>query len=174
MASKKIYFLFIAALIVIAVGASTSGCRVYSFTGASVPDSIKTIYVKYIDNKARYVNTQLSPRLTDRLKQKINNQTKLTQTNGEANADYVIEAYISDYSVSTSGISNQQAAMNRLSVSVHISVTNNLANKTDQYDSNRSYEFKGNTSLQSAEAGLIDNMIRDLSDDIFNRVFSNW
>jgi hypothetical protein len=173
MTSKKIYFLFIAALIVI-VAASTSSCRVYSFTGASVPDSIKTIHVKYIDNKARYVNTQLSPRLTDRLKQKINNQTKLTQNNSETNAHYIIEAYVSDYSVSTSGISNQQAAMNRLTVGVHISVTNNLANKTDQYDVTRSYEFSGSSSLQSAEAGLIDNMIRDLSDDIFNRVFSNW
>jgi hypothetical protein len=173
MVSKKIYILLIAALVVI-IGVTTSSCGAYSFTGASVPDSIKTIYVKYIDNKARYVNTQLSPRLTDRLKQKINNQTKLTQTNSEVNTHYIIDAHVSDYSVSTSGISNQQAAMNRLTVSVRMSVINNLANKTDQYDVTRSYEFKGNTSLQSAEAGLIDNMIRDLSDDIFNRVFSNW
>lgn len=172
MASKKIYFLFIAAFIVI-VCATTSSCGVYSFTGASVPDSIKTIKVNFIENKARYVNPQLSPRLTDRVKQKINNQTKLTQTNGD-NAHYEISAYVSDYSVSTSGISNQQTASNRLTVAVHITVINHLANKTDEYDASRNYEFKANSSLQAAEASLMDNMIRDLTDDIFNRVFSNW
>src|SRR5215203_2492780 len=98
MASKKIYLFVIAALIVFIAITSTS-CGAYSFTGASVPDSIKTIKVNFIENKARYVNPQLGPRLTDRVKQKINNQTRLTQTNGD-NAHYEISAYISDYSVS--------------------------------------------------------------------------
>jgi hypothetical protein len=171
MASKKIYFLFATALIII-ISATTSSCGIYSFTGASVPDSIKTIRVNFIDNKARYVNPQLSPRLTDRVKQKINNQTKLTQTNGEAH--YEINAYISDYSVTTSGVSNQQASTNRLTAAVHISVTNHLANKTDEYDVSRSYEIPGNASFQSAESGRLDDIVRDLSDDIFNRIFSNW
>jgi hypothetical protein len=172
MAFKKIYILFIAVLVVV-IGATTSSCGVYSFTGASVPDSIKTIKVNFIENKARYVNPQLSPRLTDRVKQKINNQTKLTQTNGD-NPHYEISAYISDYSITTSAVSNQQASANRLTAVVHITVTNHLANKTDQYDVSRSYEIPGNASFQSAEATRIDDIVRDLTDDIFNRVFSNW
>jgi len=53
-----------------------SGC--YSFKDVSIPPEVKTARVNYIENKASYVNPQLSPVLTDRLRQKINNQTRLT------------------------------------------------------------------------------------------------
>jgi hypothetical protein len=172
MATRKLYLTGLIAVMVFA-GFMTAGCGAYSFSGASIPDSIKTIRINFIENKARYVNPLLSPRLTDRVKQKINSQTRLTQTNSD-NVHYEISGYISDYSVSTSGISNQQTVNNRLTVGVHITVNNHLANKTDEYDVSRNFEFNANSSLQAAEAALMDEMIRGLTDDIFNRVFSNW
>src|SRR5688572_7606025 len=172
MASKKILYFLIASFIVF-VGATTTSCGAYSFSGASVPDSIKTVKVNFLENKARYINPQLSPRLTDRVKQKISNQTKLSPTNGD-NAHYEISGYISDYSVTTSAISGQQTVNNRLTVGVHISLNNHLAGKTEEYDVSRSFEFSANSSLQAAEAALLDEIIRGLTDDIFNRIFSNW
>ncbi len=172
MASKKIFLILFSSLFIFIAFATTS-CGAYSFSGASVPDSIKTVKVNFLENKARYINPQLSPRLTDRVKQKITNQTKLTPTNGD-NAHYEISGYISDYSVTTSGISNQQTVNNRLTVGVHISLNNHLAGKTDEYDVSRSFEFSANSSLQAAEAALLDEIIRGLTDDIFNRIFSNW
>lgn len=150
-----------------------TGCGIYSFNDVSIPDSIKTIRINFIENKARYINPQLSPQLTDRVKQKINNQTRLTQKNGD-DVHYEISGTITDYSVTTSGISNQQTQTNRLTVGVHITVNNHLANKTDEYDVSRSFEFPATSSLQAAEAGLMDEMVRSLTDDIFNRIFSNW
>src|SRR5258705_6750904 len=85
---------------------SASSCGVYRFKDVSIPDSIKTVKINYIENKARYINPQLSPQLSDKLRQKIVNQTRLTQTNGDA--DWEITGYVSDYSVSTAAISNQQ------------------------------------------------------------------
>ena len=172
MTTKKIFLILFSALFVFIVTTSTS-CGPYSFSGASVPDSIKTVKVNILENKARYVNTQLSPRLTNQITQKITNQTKLSPTNGD-NAHYEISGYISDYSVTTSGISNQQTVNNRLTVGVHISLNNHLAGKTEEYDVSRSFEFNANTSLQAAEAALLDEIIRGLTDDIFNRIFSNW
>ena len=172
MTSKKIFLILLSALFVF-TGTINTGCGAYSFSGASVPDSIKTVKVNFIENKARYINPQLSPRLTDRVKQKITGQTKLTPTNAD-NAHYEISGYISDYSVTTSGISNQQTVNNRLTVGVHISLNNHLAGKTDEYDVSRSFEFSANSSLQAAEAALLDEIIRGLTDDIFNRIFSNW
>ena len=172
MTSKKIFFILFSALFVF-IGTTTTSCGAYSFSGASVPDSIKTVKVNFLENKARYINPQLSPRLTDRVKQKISNQTKLSPTNGD-NAHYEISGYISDYSVTTSGISNQQTVNNRLTVGVHISLNNHLAGKTEEYDVSRSFEFSANSSLQAAEAALLDEIIRGLTDDIFNRIFSNW
>ena len=150
-----------------------TGCGLYRFNDVSIPDSIKTIKVNFVENRARYVFPQLSPTLTDRLKQKINNQTRLTQTNSE-NAHYEVSATITDYSVSTSGIADRQAQTNRLTVGVAVKVANHLGNKTDEYNVSRSFEFPASSSLESVQNSLMDEMVRNLSDDIFNRIFSNW
>ena len=55
----------------------------YSFKDVSIPPEIKTVRVQYIKNKARYVNPQLSPQLTERLRLKINNQTRLTNVQSD-------------------------------------------------------------------------------------------
>jgi Lipopolysaccharide-assembly len=149
------------------------GCNIYRFNEATIPDSIRTINVKFVENRARIVNTQLSPRLTDRLRQKITAQTRLTQTNSET-ADWEVSSFVTDYSLSTSGISNQTAVQNRLSVAVHVSVYDRKADETKEHDVSRSFEFKGNLSLQQAENQLMDEMVRTLTDEIFNKLFSNW
>lgn len=153
--------------------ATTTSCGIYRFADVSVPDSIKTVRVNFIENKARYVNPQLSPNLTERVRQKIVSQTRLSQTNSD-NAHYDISGYISDYVITTSGISNQQNTTNRLTVSVHIVVNNQLSNQIQEFDISRGFEFSANLSLQAAEARLLDEMVRNLTDDIFNRIFSNW
>lgn len=124
-------------------------------------------------NRAPYVNPQLSANLTEGVKRKILNQTRLSQTNSD-NAHFDISGWISDYSVSTSAISDKQEVNNRLTVSVHIVATNTLDNNVKEFDISRNFEFDAKTSLQAAEARLLDEIIRTLSDDIFNRLFSNW
>lgn len=149
-----------------------SGC--YSFKDVSIPPEVKTARVNYIENKAPYVNPQLSPQLTDRLRQKINNQTRLTLTQGE-DAHYEINAEIRNYAVSTSGISEQQAASNRLTVTVHINFQNRLDPKANfEADVSRNFDFNANLSQQQAEAQLGEEMLKNLTDEIFNRIFSNW
>lgn len=153
---------------------SSVGCSFrYSFRDVSIPDTIHTVKVNFFENKAQYVNPQLSPRLTDKIRQKIVSQTKLSQTNND-NADWVINGSITNYSFSTSGISQGREATNRLTVAVHIIINDQKANQTKEYDVSRNFEFSANQSIQQAEAALGDEIIRGLTDDIFNRIFSNW
>lgn len=153
---------------------SLSSCHFkYGFKDVSIPDTIKTVKVLYIENKARLINPQLSPRLTDKLREKIVRQTKLSQTNSD-NADWEISGYITDYSFSTSAISGQQVANNRLTVGLHITLNNRKADDIKDYDVSRSFEFKGNQSFQQAEASLLDEILRTMTDEIFNKLFSNW
>jgi paraquat-inducible protein B len=153
---------------------SFSSCSfALKFNDASIPDSIKTVKVNYIENRAQYINPQISPRLTDKLRQKLTNQTKLTLTNND-DTDWVITGEIREYSLSTSAISGQQAANNRITVAVHITLYDRKADKTDEHDISRGFEFKGNLSLQQAEAALGEEMIRTLTDEIFNKLFSKW
>jgi len=159
-------FLFFTSLV-------NSGCGIYKFNEAVVPDSIKTIKINFIENKAPYVNPTLSPRLTDKLRQKIVGQTRLKQTNND-NADWVISGNISSYGFSTSGISQQQVASNRLTVGVHITRIDQRSNVSKDYDVSRSFEFAASQTIQQAEASLGDEIIRSLTDDIFNKIFSAW
>ncbi len=152
---------------------SMSSCNVYKFIDVSIPDSIKTVKVNFLENRARYVNLQLSPKLTDKLRQKIVNQTRLNQTNNN-DAHYEISGYINEYSVTTSAITNQQVASNRLIVGVHIVLFDRLSNKKTEFDISRNFDFSASLSLQAAEASLTDEIIRNLTDEIFNRIFSNW
>src|SRR6187551_296477 len=89
-----------------------STCK-YSFKDTSpIPEKIKTFRVNYFENKARYVNPQLSPALTERMKQKVIGSTRLRQTNDD-NAHYDISGYVSEYNVTTSGISGNAPSTNR-------------------------------------------------------------
>ncbi|MES2645245.1 MAG: LPS assembly lipoprotein LptE [Bacteroidota bacterium] len=148
-------------------------CGVYTFRDVSIPADIKTIKLHFLENKARYVNPQLSPRLTNKLQDKIVGQTRLTRTESE-DADWVVSGYISDYSVTTSGISSQQVSTNRLTVGAHIILKDNKTLKDAEYDVTKSFEFSATQTLQQAEAALSDQIIQGLSDEIFNRLFSNW
>ncbi|RYY96224.1 MAG: hypothetical protein EOO11_14010 [Chitinophagaceae bacterium] len=165
----------LAVLLLLATAFGGSSCGVYSFRDVAIPDSIKSIRIQYIDNRAPYVNPQLSPALSERLRRKIQSQTRLSLTNAD-NADYDVKATVTDYAVTTTGISNKEATLNRLTVTVHISLTNNRnpGSPPIEYDVNRPFDFGSSLSLQQAEAALAEEMVRNLTDDIFNRLFSNW
>ena len=168
---KKIFFLVSCSLYLLTF---FTGCF-YKFNSAVIPPEIKTVRVQYIENKARYINPQLSPQLTDRLRQKITSQTRLTQVNNDQ-ADYDISGSISQYDVSTSGISQQQVATNRLTVAVTITLLNRKdANAQPRIISaSRSFDFSASLTLAQAESRLNDEILRNLTDEIFNQIFSDW
>ncbi|GAB3019659.1 hypothetical protein GCM10027051_25870 [Niabella terrae] len=150
-----------------------SSCGIYRFKDVSIPDSINVVKINQFTNTASYVNPALAPALTDKLKQKIVSQTKLRQTNGD-DADWEINCKITSYSFSTAGISNQQVNTNRLNVGVHIEIRDTHTQKTEKYDVSTPFDYSGTLSLQQAEEGLLTQMLRDIPDAIFNRIFSNW
>lgn len=155
---------------------SFATCK-YSFKdSAPIPADIKTFRVNLFQNKARYVNPTLAPQLTEKLKQKIISETRLRETNND-DANYDISGYVSDYSVSTSGVANQAAGTDRLNVSFHLIFKNTVdpdPDKSFEADLTSNYDFKASQTLQEAEAGLMDNIIKTVTDGIFNKIFSNW
>ncbi|MEJ8844137.1 LptE family protein [Lacibacter sp. H375] len=168
----KLYKLAAISYIVLLTSYLLSSC--YSFKDVSIPAEVKTVKVNYIENRARIVNPNLSQRLTDKLRQKIVNQTRLSQTNSD-DAHYDISGQITDYYVTTSGISNQQAASNRLNVTVHLIFKNRLDDKKNfEADLTRNFDFSASKSLSAAEAELTDLIVQNMTDEIFNRIFSNW
>lgn len=166
--SKTYFPLFLLLTVVL------SSCGIYKFTDASIDPRYKTIKLGFIENKARYINPQLSPKLNDRLQQKITNQTKLTRVTAD-DADFVISGAIITYDgTQTVGVSNRQASTNRLTVSIRIKLRKNIDNEEKEFDVSRSFDYSANLAFNTAEAQLLDEVIRNMVDEIFNRIFSDW
>lgn len=176
MTIKKTYKLLLLSLTLL-VG--LWGCKAYKFVDVSIPPDVKSISIAPIENRAGYVNTQLSPRLTDRLRQKMISQTKLRLiTSGEA--DWEFSAEITDYSFSTAGVGagtggrTVQASQSRLTIGIKITVYSNLEQKSKDYTVTRTYDFPATQTIQQVEQSRAEEMTKDLTDDMFNRIFSNW
>ena len=151
-----------------------SSCGIYSFRNATIPADVKTVNIKFIQNTARYINPQLGQKFYDKIQQKIIGSTKLTRSNSD-DAHYVISGTITTYDANqTVGINAQQATTNRLTVTLHMVLKKTLENKTDEFDVSRSFDYSANLSLQQAEGQLLEEVVRSLTDDVFNRIFSNW
>jgi outer membrane lipopolysaccharide assembly protein LptE/RlpB len=153
---------------------SFSTCK-YSFKDTSpIPPDVKTFRVNFLENKARFVNPLLSPQLTENLKQKIRSNTRLTQVNADS-ANYDISGYVSDYTVSTSGISGDQANTNLLTVSFHLVFKNNLdLSKNFEADISSGYNFSASQNIAQVEPTLTPDIVKNTVDGIFNKIFSNW
>ncbi len=166
-------FLLPIGLLLIAIF-SFATCK-YSFKDTSpIPTEVKTFRVNYFTNKARYVNPQLSQELTEKMKQKVIGNTRLRQTNDD-DAHYDISGYITDYNVSTSGISGNNASTNRLSVSFHLIFKNTLDEKKSfETDLSNNFDFPATQTLEQAQAALFPDIIKNIVDGIFNKIFSNW
>lgn len=149
-------------------------CKYSTKDTAPIPPDVKTFRVNYFENKARYVNPQITPAVTEALKQKIIGQTRLRQTNND-DAHYDISGYLSDYSETTSGISGQNASSNRLNVTFHLIFKNTLDSKKDfETDVTSNYDFSAQLTLPEAESSLSSQIVKNITDAIFNKIFSNW
>jgi hypothetical protein len=155
------------------IAISFSSCGLYSFTGASVEG--KSINVYFIENNARLVAPTLSNTMTQKVRNKILNQTSLNQINSDK-ADYLLKGTITDYVVSIAGISGTQTvSQNRLTVFVEFQFINNIDTKknfTRTY--NKFADFDGAKTLQEVENGLIEQISKEIADVIFNDAFVTW
>ena len=161
-------------LIILMTAFTFSTCK-YGFKDtAPIPAEIKTFRVSYFENKAQYVNTQLSPQITEEFKRKIINTTRLKQTNND-DADYDISGFVSQYYTSTVSISGNNSSGNRLTVGFHLVFKNNRDDtKNFEADLMRTFDFAASSSLQSAERSLNESIVKNIVDEIFNKIFSNW
>ncbi len=171
-AISKIFLLPICILLIVVFSYST--CK-YGFKDTSpIPEEVKTFRVNPLSNKAQYVNVQLAPQLTEKLKQKIINTTRLRQTNSD-DAHYDINGSVTQYYTSTTGITGNNASLNRLNISFHLIFKNSLDEKKNfETDVSTYVDFPATQSLSQAEAGNTPKIIGNIVDAIFNKIFSNW
>lgn len=151
-----------------------SSCK-YSFTGASIPPDVKTFSVQYFPNRASLVNPALSQQFTEKLKEKFLSSTSLAPV--KTGGDLAFEGYISDYIVQPTAIQSgiDQAALNRLTITVSVKFTNSKDEKQNFETSFSSFaDFDSRKTLTQVESSLTDEITKRIIDDIFNKAVINW
>jgi hypothetical protein len=154
---------------------TVNGCKVdYSLNGASIPPEAKTVSVQYFTNNSALAPPYLSQQFTEALKDICASQTKLgLVTRG---GELSFEGYISDYKVSPLAIqTNDQAALNRLTITVLVKYNNKFDEKKNfESEFTRYADYSSSLSLASQEPALIPEILKELTEDIFNKAFNNW
>ena len=164
-------------LLPIVMLATVTGCGIkikYSFTGASIPVEAKTISIATFQNRASLVVPGLTQTMTDALIDMCRAQTNLNMVS--SGGDLSFEGEISDYKTQPLTVSgNEQAAMNRFSISVRVRYVNSF-NSDLSFDQTftRYQDYNSALNLSDVEASLTEEIVKMLTEDIFNRAFVNW
>ncbi len=150
-------------------------CKVnYSFTGASIPEDVKTVSVKTFQNFAPLTNPNYPQLFTEALKDIFLSQTNLSLVG--TNGDLQFEGGVTNYKITSVAIQgNETAALNRLSITVNVKFTNTKDN-IQSYESKftRFADFSSSSSLSAVEDELMKEINTQITQDVFNQAVSNW
>ncbi|RMG77601.1 MAG: hypothetical protein D6707_10930 [Bacteroidetes bacterium] len=152
-----------------------AGCKVqYSFTGASVSPDIQTVSVDFIENNAPLAPPTISQSFTEALKDVFISQSNLTLV--REGGDLQFSGYISGYRNEPVAITgNETAALNRLTISVYITFVNQKEpEKNFTQTFSQFAEYSSSQNLSDVEESLIQEINKQLTQDIFNKALSNW
>ena len=162
-------------LLMVVLLATTQSCGVYSFSGASIPETMKTVSIKYFENNAPLVVPYLSQQFTKALEDRIRNQSRLIPKRSDADASF--EGRITGYNVSATAVQgNTQSTTSRLTITVNVKYQNSLKPELSfeqSFSRFKDFSVVGST-LEQQEQSLITDINQQLTEDIFNRAFANW
>ncbi|MBQ0015559.1 MAG: LptE family protein [Bacteroidales bacterium] len=146
----------------------------YSFTGASIPPQAKTIAIKQFPNYAASVNPLLSQKLYEKMRSTFESQTSLSVTSSDG--DLAVSGEITGYVTQTSALSaNDNVATNRLTITIKVKFTNVYDPDADFEQSFSRYkEYDASRDFSSVESGLVEELVEELADDIFQKTVVNW
>ena len=162
-------------LVIPALMLGLTQCKVsYSFSGVNISPEVETYSVEYFPNRAPIVQAQLSQLFTNALMDKIQGSTSLNlSTEG---GDVQFSGEITGYETRPTAITGQEtAARNRLTITVRVKYTNLVEPELD-YDSSfsRFEDYDASRNLSDVENELIDLIVENLIEDIFNKAFVSW
>lgn len=153
-----------------------AGCKVsYKLTGASIDyTKVKTISLETFQNRAAYQWGPMAPMLNETLSDVFVQQTKLRQVprGGDLQLGGEITAYDQfNKSISADGYS----AMVQLKITVNVRFTNNTNHDEDfERSFSATRDFDASQSLESVQEELVNQMIREIVESVFNAAVANW
>lgn len=163
------------ALMAAAASLALTACTVsITMSGASIPENLNTFSVQYINNRAPLVNPDLSSTLTEGLKDRIQNESRLSLVNEGGDVDF--SGDITSYTTKPMALkADAVSAQTRLTVSVKIRCRNAKDPKKDWEQSFSAYQdYDSENNLADVESDLVQLIVEELTENIFNKAFADW
>lgn len=167
--------LTIVALLCTVILATITACTVsYKFTGTSINyDLIKTIQIDNIPNRAPYGWAPMEAIFNNKLQDLYANQTRLKLV--KRDGDLQIAGEIIGYdqynkSIAADGFSSQV----QLKMTVNIRFVNNKTNQSWERQFSATTQYESSQQLSAVQESLVTEMVKDLTDQIFNATVADW
>jgi len=151
------------------------GCAIQvTFDGASIPENVNTASVQLFENRAAYVNPVLSQTFTEGLKDRIINGSRLTLADGTGDVDFSGE--ITGYDTEPLAIqADAVSTETRLTVRINVRYENFKDPEKSWESSFSAYrDFPSEQNITAIEGELVDEIVEELTENIFNKAFADW
>ncbi len=148
----------------------------YGFKGITIPAEAKTISVEMFKNQADLTAPSEPQLLSQKLRDAVSSQTNLAmiRQNGDLKFE---ECRITAYTNNPQSIgSADQNSLRRLSVTITINYVNkfDLTKGFTDKQFTRYFDYDGSKTLSQIENEALEQINRQLIEDIFNAAFNNW
>jgi hypothetical protein len=147
-----------------------------SFRDGSMPDEWKTFSVKTLEVSAANAPISYAANLTEKIKDGVQNNSKLLLNTKLGAGEVSIEGTISNYLVMPIAIQQgDDAAKNRLTISVNFTIF--ISKPTEDkmtLTSTRFADYNSDQDLSAIEGQLLNDINTQIVQDIINKLFSNW
>ncbi len=152
-----------------------SSCGVYSFTGGSIPEHLRTVAVPLAEVRAQGVLVDLDRQLTDALIERFADRTRLNLEPDEEAADVVLRATIQRYSITPVAVTGDElASLNRVTLAVDILYHDTVHDEDllqRAFTASADYDPVEGAQGEALAAALA---LEQLAGDVFSAATSNW
>lgn len=166
----------VSTLIILYILFITCSCSVsYKFNMSSIDyTKTKTIQIAEFPIRSSYVWGPMASIFNNKLKDQYADHTKLSLV--KRNGDLKLEGEITKYEQRNKAVSAEgHSAQVELSMTVNVRFTNNVNHSEDfeqQFSASQSYD--SNLSLNAVQEELVTQMVKEITDQIFNATVANW
>ena len=162
--SKVIFALILSVLL--------PGC--YTLNGISISPDTATYWVEQFEVNTVEAPGEIGQQFTELLKVNINSNTRLAVD--EDSPDVIFAGAIVGFSVTPEAPNDQNRSdLSRLTLRIAVEFTDNLTEANSYQQTFTDYEvFPADQDLLAAQDDLLGRLFERLSEEAFNKAFSNW
>lgn len=146
----------------------------YSFKGISIPADVTSYNVELFKGNALNAPPNLAIETTENLKEKIRRESRLVLN--EVNPDISFKGSVVDFRVTAEAPQpGTTSAINRLTIVTAVEYINHN-NEKEGFKKNFSFffDFSADVDLSTIQTQAVEEILNQISEDIFNAAFTNW